>query len=161
LGVYQAKDGYVMLAGYRTRHRQAICRAIGLGEFAELNGRQFAARADEIEAAAEAAIATRTAGEWDAEFAAAGVVGGGVQELTEVLATGQPAARQLLAEVDTAAGPSQVTTSGYLLNGESLPPTSGVPLLGEHSRDVLLELGYAATEIDRLIDSSVVGVPGE
>ncbi len=161
LGRYEAKDGYVMLAGYRTRHRQAICRAIGLDEFAEITGREFAARADEIEAAAETAIATRTAAEWDAVFAAAGVVGGGVADLTEVLDSGQPAARQLLAEVDTAVGPSQVTTSGYLVNGEPLPPTSGVPLLGEHSRDVLLELGYAEAEIDRLIDSSVVGVPGE
>lgn len=161
LGRYKAKEGYVMLAGYRTRHRRAICRALGLDEFAELDGRQFEARADEIDAAAEIAIASRTGAEWDAIFTEAGVVGGGVRDLTDVLATGQPAARQLLAEVDTAAGASQVTTNGYLLNGESLPPASGVPLLGEHTRQVLLEHGYAAAEIDRLIASSVVGVPDE
>lgn len=161
LGRYKAKEGYVMLAGYRARHQRAICRALGLEQFAELDGRQFAARADEIEVAAETAIASRTADEWDAVFAAAGVVGGGVQELTEVLATGQPAARQLLAPVDTAAGVSQVTTNGYLVNGQSFPPSSGVPLLGEHSREVLLECGYSEPEIDRLIASSVVGVPAD
>lgn len=159
LGRYEAKEGYVMLAGYRTRHRQAICRALGLDELAELDGRRFWARADEIDRAAEAAIATRTALEWDAVFAEAGVVGGGVHDLSEVLATGQPEARQLLAEVETAVGPSQVTTNGYLLNGEAFPPTSGVPLLGQHSRQVLQELGYGEAEIDRLVDSSVVGVP--
>lgn len=159
LGRYEAKEGYVMLAGYRARHQRAICRALGLDQFAELDGRQFSARADEVEAAAETAIASRTADEWDAIFAEAGVVGGGVRDLTEVLATGQPAARQLLAPVDTAAGVSQVTTNGYLLNGEAFPPISGVPLLGEQSREVLLEHGYAASEVDRLIASSIVGVP--
>ncbi len=159
LGRYEAKEGYVMLAGYRARHQRAICRTLGLDEFAELTGRGFAARADEVEAAAEAAIATRTATEWDAIFAEAGVVAGGVKDLAEVLDTGQPAARQLLAEVDTATGPSQVTTNGYLLNGQALPPTSGVPLLGEHSREVLLEHGYGAADVDRLVSAAVVGVP--
>lgn len=159
LGRYEAKDGYVMLAGYRARHRRAICRALGLDEFAELNGAGFAARAVDVEEAVEAVIATRTATEWDAIFAEAGVVAGGVRDLGEVLATGQPAARQLLSEVETATGPSQVTTTGYLLNGESLPPTSGVPLLGEHSREVLLDHGYTVGEVDGLIEESVVGVP--
>ncbi len=161
LGRYKAKDGYVMLAGYLPRHRRAICRALGLDDFAELNGIGFAERAEELEAAVEAVIATRTAADWDAVFAEAGVVAGGVQDLGEVLASGQPAARQLLAEVETATGPSQVTTTGYLLNGESLPPTSGVPLLGEHSREVLLDHGYTSEEVERLISSSVVGVPSD
>lgn len=106
-----------MLAGYRNRHCRAICRALGLAEYAELSGRQFAERAAEIEAAVESKIAERTASEWETTFAEAGVVGGGVQDLTEVIATGQPAARKLLAEVDTATGPVQVTTNGYLVNG--------------------------------------------
>lgn len=161
LGRYQAKEGYVMLAGYRSRHRGAICRALGLDEYAGLNGRQFDQRSAEIETAVEAALAQRTASEWDAIFAEAGVVAGGVKDLAEVLATGQPAARQLLAEVETAAGPCQVTTNGYLLNGESLAPTSGVPRLGEHSRDILAEHGFAAVDIDRLIATSVVGVVDE
>ncbi len=91
--------------------------------------------------AAEAAIATRTAAEWDSIFAQDGVVAGGVHDLGEMLATGQAAARQLLAPVETAAGPSQVTTTGSLISGEALPPTSGVPLLGEHFREALIEHG--------------------
>ena len=155
LGRYQAQDGYVMLAGYLGRHRRAILRVLGLDDYAELDGRQFAARSEEIDAAAEAAIAKRPAHEWDELFAQAGVVGGGVRDLGDVIDTGQPAARQLLAEVDTAAGPSQVTTGGYLLNGSSFGPTSGVPLLGQHTREILTALGRTPADIDRLIADGV------
>ena len=159
LGRYAAKEGYVMLAGYLGRHRRAICRAVGLDEYAELDGRQFVERLEEIDAAVEAALASRSAAEWDSIFAEAGVVAGGVQNLAEAMATGQPAARQLTVEVDSTAGPCRVTTNGYLINGEALAPQSGVPLLGEHSREVLAEVGYSSSEINRLVASAVVREP--
>ncbi|MGI9612723.1 MAG: CaiB/BaiF CoA transferase family protein [Acidimicrobiales bacterium] len=157
LGRYAAKEGYVMLAGYLGRHRRAICRAIGLDEYAALDGRQFAERLDEIEADVESTLATRTATEWDEVFAEAGIVAGGVQDLAEAISTGQPAARQLTTEVESAAGPVHVTTNGYLLNGESLPPQTGVPRLGDQSSEILAELGYKPAEIDQLIAQSIVG----
>ncbi len=36
----------------------------------------------------------------------------------------------------------------------------GQPLPGAHSRDVLLEAGYAAAEIDRLLEARIVGAAG-
>jgi len=156
LGRYRTNDGYVMLAGYRARHQRAICRALGLVEFAELDGRGFAERGSEIDAAAEAVLETRTAAEWDEVFAAAGVVGGGVRDLAEVIATGQPAARQLLTETETALGPVTVTTGGYLVNGSPFAPVTGVPRIGEHTRAVLDDLGYPEAVIAELIDGGVV-----
>jgi crotonobetainyl-CoA:carnitine CoA-transferase CaiB-like acyl-CoA transferase len=156
LGRYPAKESYVMLAGYLPRHRRAICKAIGLDRFAELGGRELDDRADEIERAVERKLLERTAEEWDAIFSEAGVVAGGVRDLIGVLATGQPDSRDLLTEVESAAGPFQVTTSGYRMDGEVLAPTSGVPLLGQHTREVLDELGYGLAEIQTLVESSIV-----
>jgi|AP95_1055475.scaffolds.fasta_scaffold03397_2 crotonobetainyl-CoA:carnitine CoA-transferase CaiB-like acyl-CoA transferase len=161
LGRFEAKEGSVMLAGYLVRHRRAICRALGLDEYARLNGSQFEERADEVEAAVEAAIAERTAEEWDDVFAEAGALGGAVRDLGQVLATGQPDARRLLTEVDTAVGPGQVTNAGYLINGEALAPAFGVPRLGEHSREILGELGYSADKIERLVETNAVGTLDE
>ena len=156
LGRYATKDGHVMLAGYRARHQQRICRALGLTEFEDLSGHGFAERGADVDAAAEAVLATRTSAEWDDVFAAEGVVGGGVRDLSEVLATGQPAARQFLTEVPTATGPVTVTTGGYLVNGSPFTPTSGVPLIGEHTVEVLGELGYDDAVINGWLADGVV-----
>ncbi len=159
LGRFACKDGHVMLAGYLPHHCRSICKVLGLDEFAEFSGRQFAERADEVAAAAEAALAERTRLEWDQIFSEAGIVAGGVRFLDEVLDTGQPEARELLSEVETAAGPIQVTNNGYRINDTVFRPTAGVPRLGEQSREVLRELGLEDGQIDELTERGVVRSP--
>ena len=156
LGRFATKDGYLMLAGYLPHHCRTLCRAIGLDQFAEASGRELAERSDALEQAVEAKLLERTSAEWDAIFSRAGVVGGGVSDLNAVLASGQPEARGLFAGVDTAAGRLQVTTGGYKLNGEVFGPAGPPPRLGEHTREVLEELGYDAGQIDELVDRSIV-----
>ena len=156
LGRFKAKEGYVMLAGYLPHHCRSICKAIGLDQYADLDGRGFATNGAEIERAVEETIAERTAEEWDTVFSEQGVVAGGVRSLDEVLATGQPASRELLTDVESAAGPFQVTTGGYRINDEVFKPVSGVPQLGEHTREVLTELGYDATQVEALEQKSIV-----
>jgi crotonobetainyl-CoA:carnitine CoA-transferase CaiB-like acyl-CoA transferase len=43
----------------------------------------------------------------------------------------------------------------------STPPTirRGAPLLGEHSRELLTDLGYDDARIDSLIGTGVLGIP--
>ena len=156
LGRFACKDGHVMLAGYLPHHCRGICRVLGLTAFAEFSGREFAERAEEVTAAAEAALAERTRLEWDERFSDAGIVAGGVRDLSEVLDTGQPEARELLTEVDSAVGPLKVTNSGYRINDSVFRPVSGVPRLGEQSREVLAELGLEADRIESLIERGIV-----
>ena len=156
LGRFACKDGHVMLAGYLPHHCRSICRVLGLTEFAEFSGRAFAERAEEVTQAAEAALAERTRLEWDALFSEAGIVAGGVQYLDEVLASGQPAARELLSEVSSAAGPLQVTNNGYRINDGVFRPEAGVPQLGEQTLEVLGELGLNEDEISDLRERGVV-----
>ena len=148
-----------MLAGYLPHHCRSICRVLGLSEFAECSGREFAARADDVIAAAEASLLEHTRREWDQRFSEAGIVAGGVHHLDEVLATGQPEARELISEVDSAAGTLQVTNNGYRINDTVFRPTGGVPRLGEQSREILGELGMENAQIEALIERGVVRTP--
>ena len=156
LGRFPAKEGYVMLAGYLPRHCSSIAKAIGLEQYETITFRDLLERGDEILAAVSERLLEKTALEWDAIFSELGVVGGGVRELAEVFATGQPEARQVTAPLETAAGEIRVTTNGYRVNDEIWGPRSGVPLLGEHTREILRTLELADTRIDRLIERGIV-----
>ncbi len=156
LGRYKTSNSYVMLAGYLPRHQRSICSALGLNQYASFSGSQFAASADEIEQAVSLRLLEKTSLAWDAVFAEEGVVAGGVRDLAEVMATGQPEARELLSEVETEVGSMQVTNAGYRINDRVFRPSASVPLLGEHSREILKQSGLDSQTIDDLIDKGVV-----
>lgn len=156
LGRYQSADGYVMLAGYFPDHCRAICAAVGLPEYADLTNAAFKSRIEEIESAVEAQLKTKTSAVWDQIFSTEKVVAGGVQSLEETIALGQPAARQLIQEVTSATGTQQVTTAGYRINDGVFGPDGGIPLLGQHTTEILLELGYTNADIAQLNDSGAV-----
>ena len=93
LGRYLTRDGYVMLAGYRARHKRTILEALGLTEYSSMSSAQLNNLSEQIESDVERVLKNKTTAEWDEVFSKFGVVAGGVKDLIEVLATGQPAAR--------------------------------------------------------------------
>jgi len=156
LGRFATADGYVMLAGYLPRHCQTIAAAIGLDELTDVEFEDLFTRGDEIQALVEARLLERTTDEWDRIFAEAGAVGGGVRELAETFASGQPDARGITEPLHTPVGEIHVTTNGYRINDQAWGPRSSVPMLGEHSRDLLGELGHDDAAIDTLISNGVI-----
>jgi crotonobetainyl-CoA:carnitine CoA-transferase CaiB-like acyl-CoA transferase len=145
-----------MLAGYRANHQRSILQALGLTEYATLSSSELRAQMPEIEAAVEEVLASKTTQEWDEVFSSQAVVAGGVRDLKQVLETGQPQARELLKTVTSVFGEHEVTTAGYRINDRVFAPRSHVPSLGEDTRDVLVELGYSASEITALMEEQVV-----
>ncbi len=150
LGRFETADSYVMLAGYLPTHQRSLCRALGLDEFAEASGRELLERATELEETVSTTLKTKTSAEWDEIFSTAGVVGGGVRDICATLATGQPQARELLQTVSSPAGDFAVTSAGYKIDAEVMAPDGGLPQLGEHTAEVLLELGLSDAEIREL-----------
>ena len=157
-GRFASKDGYVMLAGYLPKHQRSILKALALDELAGLSGRELRARAREATIAAEEVLLTKTSDEWDKIFSEAGVVAGGVRDMAEVFDTGQPHARSLTAEVESSIGEVQVTTAGYLFDGEAFGPSGGLASLGADTRSVLLSFGLSDSEIDSLTEVGAVGL---
>ena len=156
LGRYLTRDGYVMLAGYRARHKRTILEALGLAEYSSMSSAQLNSLSEKIESDVERVLKSKTTAEWDEVFSKFGVVAGGVKDLIEVLATGQPEARGLLTTVNSSFGNHQVSTIGYKINDSTLEPGTHVPLLGEHTEEVLLELGYSNEKISDLLDKGIV-----
>jgi crotonobetainyl-CoA:carnitine CoA-transferase CaiB-like acyl-CoA transferase len=158
LGRYLAKDGYVMLSGYRSNHQRSILQAIGLTEFASLSTAQLMTQMPQIEAKVEEVLQRKSAAEWDEIFSNSGVVAGGVKDLIEVFQTGQPEARELTTGVESAYGEHNVTSAGYRINDSVFRPGTHVPELGEHTREVLTALGYSESEIALLAEQDVIVV---
>ena len=156
LGRYLTRDGYVMLAGYRARHKRTILEALGLAEYSSMSSAQLNNLSEQIESDVERVLKNKTTAEWDEVFSKFGVVAGGVKDLIEVLATGQPEARDLLTTVNSSFGNHQVSTIGYKINDSTLKPGTHVPLLGEQTEEVLLELGYSNEQISDLFDKGIV-----
>jgi itaconate CoA-transferase len=93
-----------------------------------------------LEPLLEELFAARTAREWLDLLEAARIPCGAVNEVPDVVEHPQLAHNRLVVEVDSPAGPIPVIGSPFLVGGER-PSSGAVPALGEHTDEVLRELG--------------------
>ena len=157
----EAADGDLVVAVGNDQLWQTFCGVLGLDELADdprfrTNRDRVSARG-ELHALLVERLRTRPAAEWLAELKAAGVPCGAVRDLEElfsdpqiieramVVASDHPIAgviRQLGVPVKLGRTPGAVRT----------PP----PVLGQHTREVLRELGYADAEIGRFEEAGAI-----
>jgi crotonobetainyl-CoA:carnitine CoA-transferase CaiB-like acyl-CoA transferase len=151
---FAAADGEVAVAAANDGLFARLCAALGRPELAKderyrTNDRRVEHR-DELAAELGAVFATRSSGEWVERLDAAGVPVGKVRGVLEALAdartltVGHPTAGELPL-VASPVGPTE----------PPLPP----PLLGQHTQEVLTELGYGAEKIAALERDGVVAFP--
>ncbi len=98
--------------------------------------------------------------EWVRRLADAGIPAGPVLGVEAMLQHPQTLARDMVTEVPhTRLG--TVRTLGCPIKLSETPASvrSGAPLLGEHTREVLLEIGYTEAEADGLIVRRAAGAP--
>jgi crotonobetainyl-CoA:carnitine CoA-transferase CaiB-like acyl-CoA transferase len=154
-GVYRCRDGrYVAVGALEPKFWEALCRALG---HRELIGRQWD-RGDSPGGAREtlaAVFATRDRDDWVGELSAVDACVEPVLDMTEVADT--PQARGCLAE--ERAGTVPFLTLGPPLRLSDTPTAfhRPAPALGEHTDEVLAEVGIAPEEIDRLRGAGVIG----
>ena len=159
---------------YRTRDGWIVLQVIGpdmFARWAKLVGRpdliddpQFATdllRADQREAIA-AAMNAWLAGQSSAEalkaLEAARVPAGPIMSLDQVLEDPQVKAREMLQPVDYPGAPKPVPLASTAVRLSETPGQirTRAPMLGEHTREILTEIGYSSEEINGLVDSQVV-----
>ena len=145
-GPFPAGDGRRFgLAVLSPDHWRALCEDV-VGRPDLLTDERLAANEgrvahrDELEALLEDAFAERPAAEWLERLEAARIPCGAVNAVRDVVEHPQLAHNGLVAEVDSPAGRIPVVGSPFLVDGER-PPSGGVPALGEHTQEVLAELG--------------------
>jgi crotonobetainyl-CoA:carnitine CoA-transferase CaiB-like acyl-CoA transferase len=95
-----------------------------------------------LEPALEELFAARPAAEWLELLQAARIPCGAVNEVGDVVEHPQLAHNGLVAEVDSPAGRIPVIGSPFVVDGER-PGTGAVPALGEHTDEVLREVGLS------------------
>lgn len=162
-GTFSTGDGLLNIAANEQRQFAALCRVVERPELAA--DARFADRADrktnrqQLTEELEKALATRSAQEWEAVLAAAGVPAARVLTVPEALANEQIAARRFVHDLTFPEHPERtlrVLGSPVRVGGEAPGPASPPPLLGEHTDDLLGELGYSAEEIASLREEGAV-----
>ncbi|WP_371129271.1 CaiB/BaiF CoA transferase family protein [Rhodococcoides fascians] len=161
LAIYQsfeAADRSVVIAIGNDQMWQRFCSAIGLLELAsdpalsDNAGRRAARR--RISSLVADRIASRTAAEWLQLFKSIDVPASLVQSLSEVVADPQIVARGSLVPVPGSDGELVTVRSPFRLASVK-QRNERFPELGAHSREVLLDIGYTAADVDRMVDDCV------
>jgi crotonobetainyl-CoA:carnitine CoA-transferase CaiB-like acyl-CoA transferase len=159
-GPVATATGYIMPAVASERSFQNLAAAAGRPDwitdprFAAYNDRRanWGALVEELEQWSR----TLTTAECEAALNKAGVPCSAYRTVAEALGDPQLAHRGALAEVHDAGGSFKVVNPPYRLSAGEAAVRGFAAGLGEHSREVLREAGYAATEIEELVAAGVV-----
>jgi len=161
--VFKTTDGYITAGTLSDSEWQGFCRASGDPElaadarFATQLSRSANATA-RIHKMAEY-IAQHSTAEWLQRLDTNDVPCAPILRRSEIIGNEQVVARELIAEFDQP-GVGRVRQPKPAARFERSEVEIGgpAPRVGEHSRDVLLELGYSTGDIERMIADKVVRV---
>jgi crotonobetainyl-CoA:carnitine CoA-transferase CaiB-like acyl-CoA transferase len=155
-GVFKTADGYITLA---FPSMKSLAAALDVPALAEMDDEKDTfERRDEIYAITREKLLGRNSAEWLEIFDGLGIWAGPVYSYEDVINDPQVQFNGTFVEYEH---PTEglVKTPGFPIKFSRTPSkvTRGAPLAGEHTREILLELGLEAAAIDKLLASKVVG----
>ncbi|KFB09283.1 CaiB/BaiF CoA transferase family protein [Nitratireductor basaltis] len=160
-GLFAARDGQIAVAPSNDVILQRFLNALQLGHLMDdprydTNEKRFARR-DELSQLIDQALSNGTQDEWIDHLNAAGVPCGKVQNLAEAFNDPQVQAQEMVIEVEQPHhGPIRMLGFPVKLTGTPCKVARPAPLLGGDTRDVLAEAGFSGSEIEELLEASVV-----
>jgi crotonobetainyl-CoA:carnitine CoA-transferase CaiB-like acyl-CoA transferase len=160
-GVFRTRDGHINIAASGQHMFKRLCAALGVDalvddpRFAEPKDRSKNRKA--LNAELEQALVTKTSREWVDILNTASVPCGPILNVKEVFEDPQIQQLGLATEVKHATlGTLRIQNVPVTLSRTPAQVQSAAPDAGEHTDEVLAELGYSAADIKRLHDASVV-----
>ncbi len=160
---YPTKDGMIQVVMMNPDQYDRFCRA--LGDDALATDPRFAtndarlANYDEFRSRVERVLAGDTTAEWQERFERAQIAAGPVYEFDEVFTDPQVKHLGLVVDVEQP-GYGTARMLGFPVRASATPAVirRPAPLLGEHTADVLGEIGVSAHEIERLVAAGAIAV---
>ena len=148
---FRTSDGFVTLAALTTQQWRQLCLTIDRVVLADdsrfaTNAARLANRPALVREI-EAALARATTAHWVERLLAAGVPAGPIHDFAQVFADVHTQARHMVEEIDHPAA-GRVRTLGFPLKMSDTPlrVRRAPPLLGQHSAEILRELGMDGGE---------------
>lgn len=154
---FRARDGEIMIAAASERLWQALVRAIDAPALAAdprfSSNSARVTHVHELELQLNAILGTRDLAVWLERLTAAGVPAAQVSGLEQAVAGEIALERSTFVD----GGGVPVVRLPWLIDGGTLPWKRPAPQLGEHSLEVLNEIGYDDDAIARLLETGAVG----
>jgi crotonobetainyl-CoA:carnitine CoA-transferase CaiB-like acyl-CoA transferase len=156
---FRAADGWIAVAAANDGLFARLCDVVGKPELA--GDERFATNAARVRNRAElvplleAAFAARGADEWAAALDAAGVPAGKIRGVLEALRAAAPATVRV---PHPTAGELELVAPPFVLESSAPRDAAAPPLLGQHTHEVLGDLGLDAAEVASLAADGVVQI---
>ena len=160
---FRTKDGWLQVVVMNPDQYARFCALLGDDVLAAdprfATNEARLAHHDEMRARVEAALAGATTAEWVSRCVAAQVAAGPIYEFDEVFEDPQAKHLGLVAEVEQP-GYGRARMLAFPVRASATPAAirRPAPLLGEHTAEVLGELGLTRAEIERLAADGVVAL---
>jgi crotonobetainyl-CoA:carnitine CoA-transferase CaiB-like acyl-CoA transferase len=159
-GTYKALDGYINIAPPGDAMWERLARALGLERLIHdprflTNGLRRENRA-EIDRIINEITAKRTMADWIAELNQVGVPCGPIYNLAQAFADPQIRYQEMVLELDQPSG--RVKTLGFPLKLSRTPAAlhRPAPQLGQHTAEILANLGFSTAEIEAFKTQGVI-----
>jgi crotonobetainyl-CoA:carnitine CoA-transferase CaiB-like acyl-CoA transferase len=160
---FSTRDGYIIVVVFNPKQWDRFCRVLGDEELR--TAPRFATNADrlanhtEMTARIEAVLAGADTADWVARFEKAQVAAGPIYEFDEVFEDPQVGHLGLVMELEQP-GHGTFRMLGFPFQASATPAEirRPAPLLGQHTAEVLEELGLSRAEIQSLATSGAIAL---
>jgi formyl-CoA transferase len=162
-GTFKTSSGQINIAANKQEQFEATCQVLGLNDL--LENPKFATREARLENRAELSdvlnltLMTRSTDEWTELLNDVGVPCGPILTVPEALAQPQIAERGMVGTFTDVPGVGrdiQVTRTGIKLDGRAPTVDNPPPMLGEHTDEILGEIGLTDVEIKILKEQKAI-----
>lgn len=160
-GAFKTKDGLLNIAANQQKQFERLSKIVGRETWLsdpKFNDREARkVNREELNKELENALSKKTAKEWAALLNQNDVPAGEVQSIPDVLAHPQVEARDFIQKISNDQGHEiNVVRAGFKLGSGDPKLNSYPPELGQHTEELLLELGYSSDDLSYLKQAQII-----